>query len=130
MNPVLNTIAKEYEKFSKKFFSLNDNYLEMFIFRNRDIKMGRLNVPILDENFFAANIPRLDLSVVSKLNLRTFKSRQALIRDTGIQLSLLTYMRLREAVAGYRDLRSRQQGDGSSRAVETFLQGKKGISKK
>jgi hypothetical protein len=136
MNPILKNIATEYEKFSKKFFSMNDNYMEMFIFRNKDIKMGRLNVTILDENFFAANIPRLDLSVVSRLkikdffNLRTFKSRQVLIRDTGIQFNLLTYMRLREAVAGYRDLRSRQQGDGSSRAVENFLQGKKGISKK
>jgi hypothetical protein len=135
-NPVLNTIAVEYAKFSKKFFGLNDNYKEMFIFRNKEIKMGRVNVPVLDEKFFSANVPQLDLNVVSKLKIkdffngRTFKSRMELIRDTGIQFSLLVYMRLREAVAGFRDLRSRQPSDGSSKPVENFLQGKKGNSKK
>jgi hypothetical protein len=135
-NPVLNTIAVEYAKFSKKFFGLNDNYMEMFIFRNKEIKMGRVNVPVLDENFFSANVPQLDINVVSKLKIkdffngRIFKPRMDLIRDTGIQFNLLVYMRLREAVAGYRDLRSRQQSDGSSKSVERLFQGKKGNSKK
>jgi hypothetical protein len=105
-NPVLNTIAVEYAKFSKKFFGLNDNYMEMFIFRNKEIKMGRVNVPVLDEKFFSANVPQLDINVVSKLKIkdlfngRIFKPRMDLIRDTGIQFNLLVYMRLREAVAG------------------------------
>jgi hypothetical protein len=94
---------------------MNDNYKEMFIYRNKILTRGegRANQRTLDDNFFSGNIPALDMGAVSKLKFKDFfqngdfKSLDELNRDTRQVFSLVTYMRLRESMSSF--IRSRNR---------------------
>jgi exonuclease III len=135
-NPVLHEVVKSFNIFTDTFFKLNDNYKEMFIFRNNSLKRGRDSTLTLDENFFDSNIPRLDLGKVSKLKFKDFfhgnhpKSIDDLTLDTGIPFSLVTYMRIHESLQFFISRNRNRNTDGTQKSIENFLGPLKGVAKK
>jgi exonuclease III len=103
-HPVLYNICESFGKFRSAFTSKDDNYKKAYIFKNPFFRRGRNDNGILCENFFGAR-GNFDLCAkLAKLKFEDFfirggpKSLADLNNDYDLNFSLVTYMRLHEAL--------------------------------
>jgi hypothetical protein len=91
---------------------------------------------LITETVFRANVPRLDLQEVAKLKFNDFflenrpKSLDELIADTGINFSLVTYMRIMPFFEGFRRRLAAADATLESVSLMQFLNVKKGEAKR
>jgi hypothetical protein len=109
-NRLLYNIVTQFCTFTGRYYCINDNFKEMFIFRNNLLTYGQdmVNRRPLDSNFFNGNVPILNMGDIAKLKYKDFfhgnifKSLDELNLDTGQSFSILTYLRLRESFAFFK----------------------------
>jgi Reverse transcriptase (RNA-dependent DNA polymerase) len=134
--PLLGTILTSFDKFRTLFYDTGTNFRESYIINNKKLVRGEQDTRILDKNFFESNIPRLNIEQISALTVKDFfqgnlfKSLDELILDTGINFSLLTYMRLRESIMLFQRRNPNKLRGQVSISLEKFLNVKKGEAKK
>jgi hypothetical protein len=104
-NPILSNICTSFGKFSAEFTNKDDNFKKAFIFRNPFFRRGRNDERILCERFFGLNgNDHLELRKLAKLKYEDFfvrraaKSLDELNREYELNFTLVTYMRLHEAL--------------------------------
>jgi exonuclease III len=135
-HPILATLVASFNTFTGKFFRDGCNFWEMYICNNSLVTRNLNNNLLLDSNFFQSNVPRLNLEQVSQLKFKdfftgnNFKSLDEVINDTNINFSLLTYMRLREAIMSCKNKYFSGNRDGNCVSLEQFFRPKKGCAKK
>jgi exonuclease III len=135
-HPVLWNIAVSYNRFTSAFFNQKDNFKEAFVFNNQCIRRDPMDAGILDRNFFEQNIPRLNLDSVSRLKVKDFisgeqfKSLDEITLDTGINFSLVTYMRLRTAIMNSIREAKRLNNPNIQGSLENFFRPKNGEAKR
>jgi hypothetical protein len=101
-NPILHNICKSYAGFKKEFTDKDDNYKKALIFRNPFFRRGRNDDRMLCERFFGNNF--VELEKIAKLKYEDFFTRRAtktldeVNREFNLNLTLVTYMRLHEAL--------------------------------
>jgi hypothetical protein len=106
-NPVLFNICESYGSFTSEFYKKDRNYRKALIFKNRMFKRGRNDDRLLDENFFGRNLSFDELKKIACLKFEDFftngrqKTLDLLCDDTGINFSLVTYMRIHESLQFY-----------------------------
>jgi exonuclease III len=134
--PVLFNIAKDFENFSNVFYRKNENYKEAFILNNKLFQDYRHDNQLITPALFRGNVPVLNIEQVSKLKFKDFftdgraKTLDELVTDTGINFSLMTYMRIMGPLFNFsRSIRQADTGTGSE-SIEKFLGVKKGEAKK
>ena len=103
-HPILNLLARSMVKFSLAFTSIGHNYKNAFLLNNPFFRRGKSDMGILDCHFFGVsqganifNIAKLKFSDCYVDNV--LKSFVNLNNDTGININLATYFRLRQALA-------------------------------
>jgi hypothetical protein len=100
LSPGLKTLGDDFERFSYAFSNLDSNYKKAFIFNNK--LFARQDGRMLTTAIFQQNIPFLDMEKVAKLKYCDIfqdngpYSLEELCAGTGINFSLVTYMRLHE----------------------------------
>jgi hypothetical protein len=135
-HPILHRITNSFNLFSDSFQQKNDNYKEALIFNYSLIKRSMLDDGILDVNFFNRNVPVPDISRVSKLRVKdfifngVFKTLDDINHDLNMNFSLLTYMRMREALMQFYHSFRNNHSDGTSVSIENFLRPAKGNAKR
>ena len=108
-NPILSNIGKSFGKFKTEYFKKDKNYLKAFIFKNPMFQRSRNDDGILDEVFFGRDTGYDELKKIAKLKFEDLfvrggpKSLFETNREFGINLSLVTYMRLHEALEFYKN---------------------------
>jgi len=106
-NPILFNIATSYERFYFDFHSIGNNYLKAYIFKNKSFVRGANDGGLLCEKFFGRNVAFATLSKIAKIRLEDLlirdrvKSLDEVNEDLGLNLTLVTYMRLTEAITHY-----------------------------
>jgi hypothetical protein len=134
--PLLGTIATSFDKFRTLFYDTDTNFRESYIINNKRLVRGEQDTRILDKSFFDSNIPRLNIEQISALKVKDFfqgnlfKSLDELNLDTGINFSLLTYMRLRESLMLFQRRNPNKLRGQVATKLEKFLNVKKGEAKK
>jgi hypothetical protein len=125
-HPVLFNICESYGTFASEFYKKDRNYRKAFIFKNRMFKRGRNDDRMLDENFFGRNLSFDDFKKIACLKYDDFftngrqKSLDTLCDDTGINFSLVTYMRIHESLRYY--ILSRKNDEPSpDQSVSKFI---------
>jgi hypothetical protein len=132
--PAIRTIAADFEHFKSKFYTTGNNYKHAFVLYNKLFCMR--DKSLITETVFRANVPRLDLQEVAKLKFNDFfldnrpKSLDELIADTGINFSLVTYMRIMPFFEGFRRRLAAADATLESVPLTQFLNVKKGEAKK
>jgi hypothetical protein len=133
--PLIENVVKSFETFRYAYYGMENNFLEAYIVNNSSIKRSANSALCLDENFFSGNRPWLDMETVSKLKLSdlmengNFKTLDAIEDDIGIHLSLVTYLRLGEALHLYLNRNEVLPGKKSI-GINLFLQKKGGEAKR
>ncbi len=103
-NPILFNIAASYEKLYIDYHEIGNNYLKAYIFKNKLFIRGANDNGLLCENFFGRNATFLTLSKIAKIRLEDLlirdrvKSLDEINEDLGLNLTLVIYMRLSEAI--------------------------------
>jgi hypothetical protein len=104
-NPILFNVCTSFGKFSAEFTNKDDNYKKAYIFRNPFFTRGRNDGRLLCERFFGFNLnDHLELRKIAKLKFEDFfvrraaKSLDEINREFGLNFTLITYMRLHEAL--------------------------------
>jgi hypothetical protein len=103
-NPILHNISNSFGKFRKAFTEKDDNYKRALIFKNPFFRRGRDDERLLCENFFDTRNNFELTCKIAKLKFEDFfvrnraKSQNDLLTEYGIDLNLVTYMRLHEAL--------------------------------
>ena len=109
-HPVLFGLTESFELFKTAFTSLNDNFLKALIANNPDFVCGRNDTRLLDTNFFRQN-PNLDMAKIFRLTFEQVANKEGMLRldeineSLGLNLNLVTYLRLGESLTFF--LRSR-----------------------
>ena len=104
VNPMLYTIAESYQKFTKKFNELENNFDLSFLLNNPVLKRGFGDNRKIDLNFFSQNIPEIPAAVLARVKISdiavggVLKSLDEINNEANIPFSLATYMRLGEAL--------------------------------
>ena len=126
-HPILYTLAKSFDSFKIALTSLNENYLRSLLINNPCFKRSRFDNRFLDDNFFRQN-PPLDLRKVYKLTFEQVANKIGMRRldeineQFDLNLNLLTYMRLGEAVTFFlRNNNVNANEDDSSFSMGSFL---------
>ena len=114
-----------FEIFKKRFYSTNDNFLKSLLVNSPIIRRGQFDQLPLSENFFRQN-PPLDLAKLVKLTFDDVATVAGLRRldeineQLNINMNLVTYMRLGDAVNYFLRQRTRAT-NGTSIALSAFL---------
>jgi hypothetical protein len=101
-NPILFNICKSFGTFAQEFYRVEDNYKKAFIFKNPLFRRGRNDDGLLCERFFGKNYG--ELCKIAKLKFEDFFTRRGtktldeLNREYDLNFSLVTYMRIHEAL--------------------------------
>jgi hypothetical protein len=101
-NPILFNIGKSFGNFAQEFYGIEDNYKKAFIFKNPLFRRGRKDNCLLCERFFGNNFG--ELCKIAKLKFEDFftqrgaKTLDELNREYELNFTLVTYMRLHEAL--------------------------------
>ena len=127
-DPILNNIAVSWEKFTKAFYSTNNNYLVSNVLNNPLIKRNR-NDPGKINCRFLEQQPPIDLVKFGKLRVSDFfepdglKTLIDINTEYDLNINVLTYLRLGGALTFFKAT-NRQNGanDGSCIDVRNFLQ--------
>jgi hypothetical protein len=103
-NPILFNIGTSFGIFRAAFTQKDDNYKKALIFRNPFFRRGRGDDGILCETFFGTRNNYDQNKILATLKFEDFfvrrrpKSLNELLADYGLNLTLVTYMRLYEAL--------------------------------
>ncbi len=103
-NPILFYIGTSFGIFRAAFTQKDDNYKKALIFRNPFFRRGRRDDGILCETFFGTRNNYEQNKILATLKFEDFfvrrrpKSLNELLADYGLNLTLVTYMRLYEAL--------------------------------
>lgn len=122
----MSNISTSFGKFKTEYFKKDKNYLKAHVFKNPIFQRGRNDNGILDEAFFGNNLSYDDFTKLSRLKLDDFfiRNRPKSLHETnleyGINLSLVSYMRLHESLQFYKD-KKRDDNPGPSVSLEFFL---------
>jgi hypothetical protein len=125
-NPILSNIGNSFGKFKTEYFKKDKNYLKAFIFKNPMFQRSRNDNGILDEVFFGRDIGYDELKKIAKLKFEDLfvrggpKSLFETNREFGINLSLVTYMRLHEALEFYKNKKN-NDAVGPAVSIEFFM---------
>jgi len=125
-HPILYNICESFGKFRAAFTSKDDNYKKSFIFKNPFFRRGRNDNGILCENFFGARGNHALCTKLASLKFENFfvrggpKSLAELNNDYDLNFSLVTYMRLHEAL-GFASNNRRDNIDKPSISLEFFV---------
>jgi len=123
-NPILHNICKSFATFKYEFTDKDENFKKANIFRNPYFRRGRDDDRMLCERFFGANAG--DLEKIAKLKFedffirRTPKSLDETNREFDLNLSLVTYMRLHEALE-FTAAKNRNDDIKPSQSLEFFF---------
>jgi hypothetical protein len=134
--PALMPLITSYSSFRNAFTGTGTNYKKALIFNNDLIRRSPTTTLLLDSNFFSSNIPRLNLNEIANLkfsdffNNNMFLSLDELVETTGINFSLITYMRLRESLMFYHRKFSNRDNNTRSCDIQSFLRPKKGTARR
>jgi hypothetical protein len=132
----MNNIAVSFARFADIFYRIDCNYRDAFILEISLFKQSAdVNMP-LNGQFFAGNVPWLDMSKIAQLKFKDFfigdqfKPLDSLCDSTGINVSPMTYMRL-----GTTLLHAKRTPGGASRVnrsqdLDSFFRIKGGEAKK
>jgi hypothetical protein len=125
-NPILFNIGTSFGKLRKAFTEKDDNYKKALVFKNPFFRRGRDDDRLLCENFFDTR-DNFDMNCkIAKLKFEDFfvrnqpKSQNSLLVEFGIDLNLVTYMRLHEALQFAVDSR-RNNEQLPTQSLEFFL---------
>jgi hypothetical protein len=123
-NPILSNITTSFGKFKQDFTSMENNYKKALILNNPFFRRGRNDNGILCERFFGNNYE--ELRKISKLKFEDFfvrrnvpKSLDELNREFSTNFTLVTYMRLHEALEFAANKKANE--DGKSQSMGFFL---------
>ncbi len=123
-NPILSNITASFGKFKQEFTSKENNYKKALILNNPFFRRGRNDNGILCERFFGNNYK--ELRKISKLKFEDFfvqrdvpKSLDELNREFSTNFTLVTYMRLHEALEFAANKKANE--DGKLQSLEFFL---------
>jgi hypothetical protein len=123
-HPVKSNICSSFEKFAAAFTRKENNYKKAYIFKNPLIRRGANENGLLCENFFGRNNSFETFSKIAKLKYEDFlrngaKTLHSVNIEYDLNLSLVTYMRLHEALEFY----SRQyvNNEGPSQSLQFFI---------
>jgi hypothetical protein len=125
-HPVLFNICESYGNFTSEFYKKDRNYKKALVFKNRMFKRGRNDNGLLDENFFGRNLSFETYSKIACLKFDDFftngrqKTLDQLCDDSGVNFSLVTYMRIHEALQFY-VLSRRNDEPSPDQSVATFI---------
>jgi len=126
-NPILSNICTSFGKFSAEFTNKDDNFKKAYIFRNPFFRRGRNDDRILCERFFGLNVnDHFELRKIAKLKYDDFfvrraaKSLDEINREFNLNFSLVTYMRLHEALRYAVDRRA-NVNEAPTQSLEFFL---------
>ena len=104
--PILHNIAVSFTKFLNIFNRIGKNLGNSYLLHNPALIRGRNNLGIIDARLFNNNVPRLAIEQISSLKVRDIANNQLFlhrIEDIGVQLSMISYMRLQEAFFSVRN---------------------------
>jgi len=110
-HPIIYNIAKSFEVFSKKYYCTGKNYLRAYILGNPLFVRGRGENGILCKRFFGLNLPNQTLEKIANVKLEDLlmrggiKSLAQINIDLGIDLTLVTYMRLSAAITYFIEIK-------------------------
>jgi len=125
-NPILSNIGKSFGKFKNEYYKKDKNYLKAFIFKNPMFQRSRDDNGILDEVFFGRNTGYDEFCKIAKIKFEDLfvrggpKSLFETNREFGINLSLVTYMRLHEALEFYKNKKSNEVA-GPAVSIKFFM---------
>jgi hypothetical protein len=131
--PGLKTLADDFERFAYVFSMSDSNYKKAFILNNK--LFARQDGRLLTTAIFQQNNPFLDMEKIVKLKYCDIfqdngpYSLDELCAGTGINFSLVTYMRLHEFLGPVRARLERRTGT-ETQSINQFLQVKTWLSKK
>ena len=100
LHPILKGLAESFQYFSKNFYSLNDNVDSSHLLNNPIVRRSHRDNTLIDPPYFRQNIPELNIESLAKLKLSDIcsngriKTLDEINNSTGLQFSLVTYMRL------------------------------------
>jgi hypothetical protein len=126
VNPILHNLCKSFGKFKNQFSKKDLNYKKALVFKNSMFRRGENSNHILCESFFGQNRPYGHLEIIATLKFEDFfdrnhpKALDELNRQYNVQFSLVTYMRLHEALQYYKNTR-RNDNKAPSQSIEFFL---------
>jgi hypothetical protein len=104
VNPILYNIGSSFGKFRTAFTEKDDNFKKALVFRNQFFRRSREDAGLLRKNFFDIRNNVAMLSIIAKLKFEDFfirnrpKSMDNLNVEYGLDINLVTYMRLHEAL--------------------------------
>ena len=126
--PIFKYICSSYGTFLKAFTGRNDNFKKSFLINNPLIKRGIADTRKISAGFFSGNNPALDEQSISKITIldigigNRLLSLDEISLNTGLDLNLVTYLRLQEAFFASRKLFDKQRpNDGTSVSVNEFF---------
>jgi hypothetical protein len=126
-NPILFNIGKSFGKFKNEYYKKDSNYRKAFIFKNPMFQRSRDDNGMLDEIFFGRDTGYDDLVKIAKLKFEDLftrggpKSLFETNREFDINLSLVTYMRLHEALELYKNKKAGNDNPGPAVGIEFFM---------
>jgi hypothetical protein len=127
VNPILYNIGRSFGNFKNEYYKIDSNYRKAFIFKNPMFQRSRNDAGILDEAFFGRDTGYDDLVKIAKLKFEDLfvrggpKSLFETIREFDINLSLVTYMRLHEALEFYKNKKANNENPGPAVSIEFFM---------
>ncbi len=125
--PILFNIATSWDKFRASYCQINDNYANSNLINNPLLKRGGIDEGRLDWNFFR-QAPEIPAELLNNIKIRdllhnnAYKSLAQINADLGLNLNLLTYIRLGTSINQFlRKLGRNRNTDGTSISMESFL---------
>jgi exonuclease III len=126
-NPILKNIATSFDLFRKSFYSLNDNYKDMYLLNNPLIHRGQRDRGLLTVNFFT-QVPPIPRSSLAKLKFSDvyreggMRMLAEINQNLDFNLNLVTYLRLGESCTNFiTRLHAGRASDGTNLNIERFL---------
>jgi len=119
-------ICSSFGAFKNKFFKINNNFEKAHILKNAMFKRGARDGGILCESFFGRNLPLDEKVKIAKLKFEDFfdhrraKQLETLNEEFNLNFSLVTYMRIHEALQFYKNSR-RGNEPKLSQSLDWFL---------
>ena len=107
-HPMLHSAAESFNRFLSAFNATEFNFEKSYILNNPVIKRGRGDQRRLDLNFFSHNVPPLNEAVLSRVKISdimvngALKTLDEINFNDNLHISLLTYLRLSEALQTYK----------------------------
>jgi hypothetical protein len=125
-NPLLFNICSSFGIFKKSFEMKGSNFKKAFIFKNPLFKRGRNSNELLCEGFFGRDLPFEEYKKIARLKYEDLfmrggpKSLHSLNLDFNLNLNLVVYMRLHEALQLFAG-RIRNEIAVAPQSLEMFL---------